>query len=529
MIQIGKIGRLAVASTGVFLSATHAYCGESGKIYSNGNWIDAKPAEEVSAWNNASIFGHKTPLDLRQLAIRFVETNARVFGARESGAWNLKSTQNGETFQTARLERRWNGLEVVGGDAVVNVENGKVAMATVDELHLGHLSAVARISGKTAQALAFASYRGGALSAENGGLKVLLVGENNEARLVYEVTVNDRDGLSSDVHFIDADRGEEVLVTTNVHTIRDRKVLSGVGSEDDFELEESKWKTIFADKGCSENFVSRLEDQLSIARRRPVKPKAPTARACNTVDAKVMASANSAWSNSGMVYDYYYGTHRRDSIDGRGMLLKSVVNFGDKFANAAWIKNKSLMIYGMGDDNELNDFAIALDVAGHELTHGVTSSTSALEYVSESGALNESYSDVFGKLVAFKNGKANDWKLGKELFRDGKRSIRDMEAPEVGHVRDMKYKGEPCSRMNDFCGVHTNSGVPNRAAVLIAKKLGQDKLGKLYYTVLTQMLRSTSNFREARAQTEAACAKLFGASSTDCAAVKAAFNTVGIQ
>jgi aureolysin len=162
------------------------------------------------------------------------------------------------------------------------------------------------------------------------------------------------------------------------------------------------------------------------------------------------------------------------------------------------------------------------------MTHGVTAHTANLEYSDQSGALNESYSDVFGKLVAYKFGKANDWKLGKDLFKDGQRFVRDMENPEVGHMNDYKYKGEFCSRFNDFCGVHTNSGIPSKAAVLLAKKIGLEKLGKIYYLTLTQLLRTNSDFQEAKAQTQAACSTLFGEQSPDCAAVGEAFSAVGI-
>lgn len=514
MIQMGKFVGLAATVTGALLFSQSALCSESGKIYTNGRWVEAQTVEEVSTWNSASILGTKAPINLLQLAKRFVDSNSRIFGLGNNSGWALKSTFAGEILQTARLKRLWNGLEVIGGEAVVQIENGKAVMGTADELELGGINA-ARISATDAEAMAFASYQGAGLSAENAGLKVLVLGqdENKDARLVYQVTVNDRDGFSSDVHFIDAERGNELLVTTNVHTIKDRKVLAGAGNESDMDLDEKKWRTVFADKGCSGS-----------------APRSATPRACTNLDAKIMASAKAAWENSGMVYDYFQNTHRRDSIDGKGLQLKSVVNFGEAFSNAAWVKTKGVMIYGMGDGKEMNDFATALDVAGHELTHGVTSSTSELEYVSESGALNESYSDVFGKIVAIKNGRGfNDWKLGKELFKDGKSSIRDMENPEVGHMNKFKYKGEQCSRMNDFCGVHSNSGIPNKAAVMIAKRLGYDKIGKLYYMVLTQMLRTNSSFKEARAQTEAACGKLFSASSADCAIVRQAFTSVGIQ
>jgi Zn-dependent metalloprotease len=130
--------------------------------------------------------------------------------------------------------------------------------------------------------------------------------------------------------------------------------------------------------------------------------------------------------------------------------------------------------------------------------------------------------------VAFKNGKGSDWKLGRDLFKDGSTFIRDMENPEVGHNKDYLHRGQVCHRFNDFCGVHTNSGIPNRAAVILAKKIGLEKLGKIYFLTLTQLLRTNSNFAEAKAQTQAACATLFGASSKDCAEIAPAFEAVGI-
>jgi Zn-dependent metalloprotease len=188
------------------------------------------------------------------------------------------------------------------------------------------------------------------------------------------------------------------------------------------------------------------------------------------------------------------------------------------------------MLYGMGQPgSDFNDFASALDVVAHELTHGVTASTAALQYASESGALNESYSDVFGKLVAFHFSKTEDWFIGRDLFRGGNRFVRNLENPPVGNVKDFEYRGEPCSRANDFCGVHDNSGIPSRAAVMIAKALGLDKFAKLYYLTLTQLLRSASDFKDARAQTIAGCGQLYGAESANCKAVADAFTAVGVE
>lgn len=510
----------------------------SGKIYLGGKWVESTAQEFDAGSVNVKIPGFdslglgNSSQDLKAKVLSFLSGNAGVLGTNlGSVSWGEPVVSQNETMQTHRVKKLWNGLEVLGGEALVHLKDGKVLFASADAATLGHLSAAARVSAQEAGKIAFSSYRGSALRAEAPELKVLSL--QKDARLVYEVKVVDLDGLSSDVHFIDAHDGQEALVTTNVHTAANRKVLAGTGGRDDMSivtdtdaenLINTKFTTLYSDRGCDASGGFNFWDRWS-------RNASPTAgnTSCNNAAPDVMASALSAWSNSGKVYDYYSQAHRRDSVDGSGMMIRSVVNFGGPgFRNAAWYNDRKIMLYGMGDGQRFNDFASSVDVVAHEITHGVTSNTANLVYAAESGALNESYSDVFGKLVAFRAGRPADWKIGKDLFRDGTSFIRDMENPEVGHTKDFKYRNQPCNRFNDNCGVHDNSGIPNKAAVMIAKRLGLDRFGKLYYLTLTQLLRSNSDFAEARAQTEAACATLFGAGSQDCRAVTEAFTAVGI-
>lgn len=519
------VGALALF-LGLFPLTRAVKAEDSSKIYLGDQWV-AADSREISVPAKNSLFGDLLPtekiLNPSQIVQKFLQRNANLLNVDKSTSWKVTQTISGPELQTQRIHKQWNGLPVLGGEAVVHLSSGRVAFANADNTSLSPLSVTALIQADAARAVAFASYRGRALGASTPELKVLVRdfnGQGNVARLVYEVTVHDRDQFASDIHFIDAQTAEEVMVSTNVHTLTNRQVLIGEGSESDFSLDESNWKTIFADKGCS----LRAPAAVSASTNASAIPSP-----CLSVDAKILNSAKAAWTNSGLVHQYFHTTHQRNSIDGNGMTMKSVVNFGGTgFPNAAWYNDKGLMLYGLGDETKFNDFASPLDVAAHEITHGVTSRTSNLEYVAESGALNESYSDVFGKLVAFKNNKGTDWKLGRELFKDGVGFVRDMENPEVGHTKDFMYRNQQCSRINDFCGVHTNSGIPNRAAVLLSKKIGNDKLGRLYYLTLTQLLRTNSSFKEAKAQTEAACAKLFGAGSSDCRAVTESFAAVGI-
>ncbi|MGZ3693737.1 MAG: M4 family metallopeptidase [Bdellovibrionota bacterium] len=537
---------LVLSSTVV---TAHASGIEVGKIYLNGKWVTAQQYLPAVTMNqnalvipgmNNSVAG--IGLDSRKSAIQFLNDNSALLNLDSSSGWASPSVQRGAGIETHRIAKTWQGLKVMGGEALVHFANGKLLFANADDTALGQLSATPRLSAEDASKLAFASYSGSAVAADAPKLEVLIInnGSAKEARLVYEVTVRDRDMFSSDVHFIDANRGDVLKINSNVNTVAPRFVMSAVGDESDFDFDESTWKPILADQsGCRGTHAPAaqsgwLSDWWSGNAAKPAVAPASSAlddspTTCQTLDARVMASANAAWTNSGLVHSFYKTVFNRNSIDDHGMQIKSIVNFGgQKFPNAAWTNDKKVMLYGYGDQSKYNDFAIPLDVAGHEMTHGITASTAALDYSSESGALNESYSDVFGKLIAFRSGKGSDWKLGRDLYRDGVGFVRDMENPTIGNNADFQYRGQPCHRFNDFCGVHANSGIPSRAAVLMSKKLGLEKLGKLYYLTLTQLLRSNSNFADARAQTEAACSTLFGAGSEDCRNVSAAFQAVGI-
>lgn len=543
MIRLRKIELVSLAISLMLAASNAAQATEAGKIYIDGKWYEARNTEEKSIWNMNAFFGKVASTNLGSLANRFIDENAQLLKAHTGIELSVKSTQNGNEFQTIRMEKTWNGIQVLGGETLLQVAGDRVVLANADATNLDGISVTPSLSADAAKSIAFASYQGNAQVAENPALKILVKNSNagKVAHLVYEVIVRDRDGFSSDIHYIDAHGGEEVMATTNVQTVANRKILAGLGTQEDYNVFEDNnppepdtfWKTIFSDAGCSSNNLDNAGFDLSkLVSARKKDPKTvvggyATPAPCNSVNAGVLEAGTNAWNNASVVYAYYSSVHNRDSIDDKGMVIKSVVNFGPNFSNAAWVNDKSLMIYGAGDGAELNDFAKALDVAGHELTHGVTARTAGLIYSDESGALNESYSDVFGKLVEYSSNPNADWKLGKDLFKNGTGFIRDMENPEVGHVRDKKYAGQPCSRWNDFCGVHTNSGIPNKVAVMLSKEIGLEKLGKLYYLTLTQLLRSGSNFTEARAQTLAACSTLFG-SGSECTAVAAAYEKVGI-
>ncbi|MFW3612513.1 M4 family metallopeptidase [Staphylococcus caprae] len=196
------------------------------------------------------------------------------------------------------------------------------------------------------------------------------------------------------------------------------------------------------------------------------------------------------------VYDYYKDTFGRESYDDKGspiVSLAHVNNFqgSDNRNNAAWIGDK--MIYGDGDGRTFIPLSGANDIVAHEITHGVTQETAGLVYRDQSGALNESFSDVFGYFV-----DNDDFLMGEDVYtpdRDGD-ALRSMSDPE-------EY-GQP-SHMDDYVntssdngGVHTNSGIPNKAAYNTIRSIGKDKAQQIYYRALTDYLSSNSDFQDAK-------------------------------
>jgi Zn-dependent metalloprotease len=202
--------------------------------------------------------------------------------------------------------------------------------------------------------------------------------------------------------------------------------------------------------------------------------------------------------------DFYREVYGRNSVDNNGYNLNSYIHFGDGWDNAQW--DGTEMCYGDGDGVDFNSFTIAIDVVGHELTHGVTQYTSDLQYNGQSGALNESFSDVQGiqiKQFAEKQTVAKaDWLIGVGLFKNGD-ALRSMKKPgsafpEDPQPADMDHYVET---FEDNGGVHINSGIPNRAFYESCNAFDPNKhswetIGPAWYRAFTT-LHQTASFQDA--------------------------------
>ena len=242
----------------------------------------------------------------------------------------------------------------------------------------------------------------------------------------------------------------------------------------------------------------------------------------------------SAHVNGGKAFDYFINVHQRLSINGQGGNIISLVNVADEdgggMDNAFW--NGVAMFYGNGRTG-FNSLARGLDVAGHEMTHGVIQSTANLQYMGESGALNESFADVFGVMI-----DRDDWLIGEDVvklssFPTG--ALRSMIDPHNGAAQgdfgngfQPKKYSERFTGSQDNGGVHINSGIPNHAFYLFANNnaVGKAKAEKVYYRALTMYLTKSSQFVDARAATVRAAQDLYGESEVN--ALRSAWDQVEV-
>jgi ketosteroid isomerase-like protein len=274
---------------------------------------------------------------------------------------------------------------------------------------------------------------------------------------------------------------------------------------------------------CDNNSTIGVSDACTADRYVRVEGQGPTGN----------ADIDQVYDYTGNTYDFYKNRFGRDSLDAKGMALFSTVRycpdyFNCPFQNAYW--NGKQMVYGQGVGAD--------DVDGHELTHGVTQYESGLFYYYQSGAINESLSDVFGELIDLTNGRGDDstyvrWDIAEDSSLG---TIRNMMDPTFYLNPDKMTSYFYVTGDSDNGGVHSNSGVNNKAAALMVDGgsfngktitgLGIDKTAKIYYEVETNLLTSGSDYQDLYNALQQACANLVGSggiTSTDCQQVK---NTV---
>ena len=244
-------------------------------------------------------------------------------------------------------------------------------------------------------------------------------------------------------------------------------------------------------------------------------------------------AATEAYDGLGQTYDYFWSIFQRDSIDGQGRTLHGCVHFGTDYPNAFW--DGHAMFFGDGDGQMLTRTTAGIDVIGHELTHGVTQYEANLVYSGQSGALNESVSDVFGIQIKQRalgqDVTTSDWLIGADIVGPALRpALRSMKDPGNANPHD----DQPAD-MDEYVpggDVHTNSGIPNKAFYVLATTLGGnawDAAGPIWYAALRDArLSPTATFQEFARLTMRNAKMIYGQTSSEADAVTASWDAVKV-
>ncbi len=249
----------------------------------------------------------------------------------------------------------------------------------------------------------------------------------------------------------------------------------------------------------------------------------------------------SAHFGAGATYDYFLHKHGRNSFNDAGAAIRSYVHYSNDYVNAFW--DGSRMTYGDGNGTSITAL-VSLDIVGHEIAHAVTQYSAGLIYQNESGALNESFSDIFGQSIEFETFPATaSWNLGDQIFTSGTGMIRSISDPNSQGQPDT-YLGELWyTGSGDNGGVHYNSGVQNFWYYLLVEggtgtndfgyayevpTIGRDAADAIAYRNLTVYLTSSSTYIDARVGAEQSAIDLYGENSIEHLAVIEAWNAVGV-
>jgi len=449
-----------------------------------------------------------------------------------------------------RFDRTYKSLRVLGGDLVVHgTETG--LFLGVSQTLKGDLAVPtnASLSSQGAVRRAAAAFAG---QPANSKAELVVYAGGEDPVLAYEVTIN-------------GERGDQT--PSELHVIVDASTATVLDSWDAVETA--------AAAGTGNGFYVGAVPLTTDSTNDGFELKDPTRGGTRTLDMNskifgipsVMTDVDNVWGDftvadrqtvavdaqygTAVTWDYYLNVHGRSGIANDGVGASNRVHYGRRYSNAFWQDSCFCMTYGDGDGINFNPFA-ALDVAGHEMSHGVTSRTANLTYSGESGGLNEATSDIFGTMVEFYANNPNDtpdYLIGEQIFVTPGNSIRTMYQPSVdGRSADCWYLGV------GLMDVHYSSGIANHFYYLLAQGtnpvngpvsltcklsdrrvatgtgtlvgIGADKAEKIWYRALTVYMTSSTKYTGARAATLQAAADLFGVGSAEWAAVAAAWSAV---
>ena len=479
--------------------------------------------EQGEVHNVVGKLGKVSGATAEERALNALDKVKADFGfAKAAGSFKvLKSAKDENGVAHTKLDRVIDGIPVVGQEFIVHELAGDVQGVTGSFKDLKASAKKAELSADDAvlKAVAHTGFTG-ALS-ESAKAELVYVPSGDQAVLSYKTTVRylaDAPGNwtifvnAVDGSIVDAINEIEFATGTGIGVFGDTKSLNTTLKSGTYYLEDQT-KAMYSTNAGTINtytFNNRTSSQYYMT------------DADNNYNATNQRAGVDAHYYAGKVYDYYYTQLGRNSYDNAGKTIISGVNYSRNYNNAFWSGNQ--MVYGDGDGVVFTSLSGSYDVIAHELTHAVTEYTSNLVYQNQSGALNESWSDAMAAVM-----DGDDWLIGEDVYTPGTPgdALRSMSNPSA--YGDPEHMNQYVNTTSDNGGVHTNSGIPNKAFYNFATSIGSRAIaGKIWYTASRDYMTSTTNFSGARAATLQAAAALYGTSSSYYTALQNAWSAVGV-
>ncbi|MGW1988157.1 M4 family metallopeptidase [Streptomyces collinus] len=447
-----------------------------------------------------------------------------------------------------RYERTYAGLPVLGGDLIVHTakSGGAAGVTRANKSAIKVSSLAPRVSAAHAekQAVTAAKTLGSAKSSADGARKVIWAGSGKPV-LAYETVVGglQDDGTPNQLHVVtDAATGAKLFQYQGIET--------GVGNT----RYSGKVDLTSTQSGSSYTLTDGTRGghkTYDLAHGSDGTGKLFTQDNDTWGDGKVSnagtAAADAAYGAQ-ETWDFYKKTFGRSGIKNDGVGAYSRVHYGNAYVNAFWDDSCFCMTYGDGAKDA--DPLTSLDVAGHEMSHGVTANTAGLEYSGESGGLNEATSDIFGTGVEFyanNSTDVGDYLIGEKIDINGDGTpLRYLDKPskdggsadywsaDVG-TKDVHYSSGVANHffylLSEGSGAKTINGVNYDSPTQDGSKvtgIGRDKALQIWYKALTTYFTSTTDYKAAREGTVKAATDLYGADSTEAKTVAAAWTAVNV-
>ncbi|MFE9863338.1 M4 family metallopeptidase [Streptomyces sp. NPDC005506] len=525
-------------------------------------------ASALTATTGAAAAGHPSPSPAA--AIRHAEaaltghaTALGLTGAQDTAVRDVVVDKDGS--QHVRYDRTYRHLPVLGGDFVVHLApdgayrsadravRGDLAVPTVTPA----LSATG--AGDLGAAALRSAHRGVQLRKVAAQPQLVVDALHGAPKLAWRTEAAGQDSLGNPVARVvltDARTGRQIDAWDSLETASGdgRSLYSGTvplqttQSGSTYQLKDATRGNTYS--GDAQNKTDGCILTICWSRAPAVLFTDADNHWGNGSTSDRASAAVDAQYGTDTTWDYYKNVHGRNGIAGDGKGSYNRVHYGNGYNNAFWDDTCFCMTYGDGDGSTFGPL-VALDVAGHEMSHGVTSKTAALTYSGESGGLNEATSDIFGTLVEFHANNAQDpgdYLIGEKIVKPGfgKAALRFMDQPSKdGNSADC------WSSSVGNLDVHYSSGVANHFAYLLAEGsgpkviggvqhngttcngatlsgTGKDKLGKIWYRALTVYMTSSTKYAGARTATLNAAKDLYGAGSAEQNAVAAAWSAVSV-